>query len=88
MSQDSFSGRAASIIGPAGTLIAVTPSDTADLAVGATRAIHVGTAGTLAVVDMNGNAAVLRSLDGQYHPVRVRRILATGTTATDIVALY
>ena len=88
MSDKNFSGRAASAIGPAATLIAVTPSDTADLPSGVTRAVHVGNAGTLAVLDTKGNTAILQSLDGQYHPVRVRRILATGTTATGIVALY
>jgi hypothetical protein len=88
MHKDHFSGRAKPLIGPATTLNIVTPSDDADLPTGTTRAIHVGTAGTVAVVDMNGNVATLASLDAQYHPVRVRRILATGTTATGIVAMY
>lgn len=76
------------MIGPATTLRAVTPDDDSDLPAGTTRAIHVGTAGTLTVMDMSGNVATLASLDAQYHPVRVCRILATGTTATNIVAMY
>lgn len=88
MTKDHFSGRAKPVTGPATALSAVTPSDDTDLPEGTTRAIHVGTAGTVAVMDMNGKVATLTSLDAQYHPVRVRRILATGTTATGIVAMY
>jgi hypothetical protein len=88
MPNDHFTGRAKSLIGPATALSAVVPSDDTDLPDGTTRAIHVGGAGTIAVMDMNGNVATLNSLDSQYHPVRVRRVLATGTTATGIVAMY
>lgn len=88
MPKDHFSGRAQSVIGPATTLRAVIPGDDSDLPGGTTRAIHVGTAGTVTVMDTSGNVATLTSLDAQYHPVRVRRVLATGTTATSIVAMY
>lgn len=88
MTKTHFTGRAASAVGPATGLSPVTPSDTADLPDGATRSLFVGTAGSVAVLDMQGNPATLTSGPSQYHPVRVQRVLATGTTATGIVALY
>ena len=88
MSTKHFSGRAQSGIGSSSTLLPVTPSDDADLPNGMPRAIHVGAAGSVAVMDIHGTIVTLVSLDGQYHPVKVRRVLATGTTATGIVALY
>jgi hypothetical protein len=88
MPANHFSGRAKSMIGPATALSAVVPSDDADLPDGTTRAIHVGTAGTVTVMDTTGNVVTLTSLESQYHPVSVRRVLATGTTATGIVAMY
>lgn len=88
MSKDNFSGRAASMTDPSGTLRPVTPDDMHDLPEGITRAIFVTGAGTLAVVDTTGVAVSLASSDQQYHPVRIARVLATGTSATGIVALY
>lgn len=88
MKNPDSTGRAASLIGPARALVAVTPNDAADLPNGLTRSFFVGEAGLVAVIDSVGNAAVLSSAAHQYHPVQIRRVLATGTTATEIVALY
>jgi hypothetical protein len=88
MSRSTFSNRAASPVGPATILKPVTPSDTADLPDGVSRSLYVGVAGALAVVDAAGNEATLFSGAGQYHPIRVARVLAAGTTATSILALY
>jgi hypothetical protein len=88
MSSDFLGGRALSQNGPAIGLVPVVPNDTADLVQGPCRALYSATAGTIAVMDGLGGVATIVSLDAQYHPVRVRRVLATGTTATGLVALY
>lgn len=88
MSGDRFSGRAASMTGPASGFAAVTPDDHADLPQGLTRGLHVGAAGALTVRSVSGDVVVFTSAAGQYHPLRVIRVHATGTTAGDIVALY
>lgn len=88
MANPDFKGRAASPIGPARTLVSVIPNDAADLPNGVTRSLFVGEAGFVAVIDPVGNTTVLSSAAHQYHPVQVRRVLAAGTTAAGIVALY
>lgn len=76
------------MINPAGTLAAVTPSDSTDL--GSCRALYVGGAGNVAVLAAGNSAAVtLVSVSaGTILPVRVRKVMSTNTTATNIVALY
>lgn len=83
-----FDSRAQSITAPSGQLEAVTPSDTDDLAAGPTRALYVGGAGSVAVMDRTGAVVAIESAACQYHPIRVARVLSSGTTATGIVALY
>jgi len=73
---------------PADYAQAVTPSDTVDLS-NACRGIFVGGGGTLVVHMMDGAQVTFTGLvSGQILPIRCTRILATGTTATNIVALY
>ena len=65
----------------------IAPDDAADL-VSLTRAIVLGSAGDVAVVLKNGDAITLPALAaGVIYPVRVARVLATGTTATGIKGL-
>ena len=67
----------------------VTPSDTVDLPGGVTHALWVGGAGDVAAVQQNGTVGVLAGVPaGSWLPLGVRRINATGTTATNIRALY
>jgi hypothetical protein len=72
---------------PAVGAVAVTPSNSADLAVPA-RALYVGEAGDLAVHMVNGDIVTFTGMPVGFVPISVRRVLATGTTATGIVALY
>ena len=52
-------------------------------------AIHVGVAGNVTIVDMGGNTTTLTGcLAGVRYPVRATKIMATGTTATNLTALY
>ena len=60
---------------------AVAPSDTGDLPQ-VTRALHVGGAGNLRAVMADGATVTFTALSASWHPVRVRRMLATDTTAT------
>ena len=77
-----------SITYPSGEFVAVTPNDSVDLPGGLPKAIFVGNAGNVVAVNSFGNDVVIVSASSQYHPIRPVRIKATGTTATNIVALY
>lgn len=85
---DIYEGKATGLESPIIMLKAVAPSDTVDLADGRTRALFVGVAGSVVVRDALGNTVTLTSADSQYHPIRVVRVMATGTTASGIVALW
>lgn len=68
----------------------VTPSDTVDLPRGAAGGVWVGGAGDVAVL-MGASAApvVFAAVPaGTWLPIAARRINATGTTATGLVAFY
>jgi hypothetical protein len=71
---------------PGSVFRAVTPSDTV---VQPFRAVYVGGAGNLAVIGLDDTAAVTFTgvVAGTLLPIRVSKILATGTTATAIVGL-
>jgi hypothetical protein len=65
----------------------ITPNDASDLS-SVTRAIIISTAGDVAVVLKNGDTLTLPALAaGVIYPVRVSRILSTGTTATGLKGL-
>jgi len=71
---------------PAKTAVAVTPSDTVDLPGGVWDALYVGTAGTLTVTMMDGTKVAFGAATG-WMPIRVSRVWATGTAASNIVAV-
>ncbi|MBU1175699.1 MAG: hypothetical protein KKH72_09890 [Alphaproteobacteria bacterium] len=84
---DRFSNRAASLEGPAIHGFAVTPSDATPLAE-TTRALYVGTAGNVSLTFASGASATFTGLAaGSILPVRAVSVLATGTTASGLVAL-
>ncbi|OJF93632.1 spike base protein, RCAP_Rcc01079 family [Pararhizobium antarcticum] len=84
---DRFSSNAPSLTGPATHAFDVTPSDTLDLA-DVTRAVYVGVGGALAVRMLSGQTITLSGVTGgSTLPLRIDRVLATGTTATGIVGL-
>jgi hypothetical protein len=74
---------------PGYTYTAVTPNDSADLSA-ACRALYVGVAGTVSVrAPGSTTAVVFQSVaGGSILPIFVSRVMATGTTATGIVAIY
>jgi hypothetical protein len=73
---------------PAEGATAITPADATDFK--PTRAIYAGASGDVKVDMANGDSAVTFTglAAGIVHPLSVKRIYATGTTATSIVALY
>ncbi len=71
---------------PASRLLAVTPSDTADLAV-ASRALNVAQAGLVRVTTVAGDTGTVFIAAGVPFAIRVSRVWATGTTASGIAAL-
>lgn len=76
------------LIIPSESAFEVTPNDSADLTA-VTRGVYIGGAGDLAVTMKDGSEVTFVGLQaGLVYPYRVRRIKATGTTATDIVGIY
>ena len=72
---------------PAKHAAAVTPADDADLADAAT-ALLVGTAGALKVTTTGGETVTFGNVPAGILPVGVVRVFATGTTASNLVALW
>lgn len=74
---------------PAVDAAAVTPSDTVDIVGGPARGLYVGGAGNVVVVTRAGNAVTFVAVPaGAVLPVDTRRVNATNTSATNIVALF
>ena len=72
---------------PAADAAAITPNDGQDLP-SPTRAIYVGNAGTLRVQMVSGATVTFGSVQaGSVYPFRVRRVMATGTSAAGLLAL-
>lgn len=71
---------------PAHNAVAVTPSDST---IQKYRSVWVGTSGNLAVVPLNGDAAVtfVSCSNAQLVPIAVQKVMSTNTTASNIVGL-
>lgn len=69
--------------------VAITPNDGAEMAY-ITRGIYVGGAGDVTVVfaDVAGSVTLKAVPGGTVLPISVRQVMATGTTASNLVALY
>jgi len=84
---DKFSEYTSGLSSPICGGFEITPNDATDL-VSLTRAIILERGGDVAVVLKNGDTVTLPSLAaGVIYPVRVSRVLATGTTATGLKGL-
>ena len=72
---------------PASGVFVITPSDTENF-VKTTRSIFVGGGGNLSVLAADGSTAVLAGVPaGSVLPIAVRRVNASGTSATGLVGL-
>lgn len=74
---------------PARNAVAVTPSDSVDLGF-VTRGLYVGVAGDVTVNMVTSGATILFKAvpAGTLLPISVSRVLATGTTATSMTAVW
>lgn len=73
---------------PAENAFAVTPNNFADLAED-TRGLYVGVSGDVKVDLVGGTTVTFVNLAaGVIHPIRARRVYATGTSATSIIGAY
>jgi hypothetical protein len=73
--------------------VSVTTSNSADLTfpsgVYGTKYLYVGVTGDVDVTTASGDDVLLKALAaGVFHPISVKRIKATLTTATNILAVY
>lgn len=77
-----------------GSAAAVTPSDTLDIPAVSNGenngcVLYVGTGGDLRVLTAGGqDVTFVGVLSGSFFPVNVVRVYATGTAASDIIAIW
>lgn len=86
---DDFSNFAPTLTSPAEHAQAITPSDTADTFV--SRGVMAATAGVIRVTlagMADGTSVNLTVAATLIYPLRIKRIWATGTTATGVVTLW
>ncbi|MEI4488216.1 hypothetical protein V8J36_18640 [Frigidibacter sp. MR17.14] len=84
---DPFQSHAPSLQSPASHLMAITPNDSTDLAQ-VPRALNVAASGTVRMITQGGETADVYVAAGIVFPLRPRRVMATGTTATGIRGLW
>jgi hypothetical protein len=82
---DPFKSYTPGMTDPIHTAIEVVPNDSADIAF-TSRAVYVGTAGNLRVTLSSGEVVTFAAAGTGWHPIRIIRVWATGTTAADLVA--
>jgi hypothetical protein len=84
---DAFTNHQPGLDSPGSHAAVITPHDTNDLAA-ATRAIVIGTGGDLEVITVGGETVVLPNVPAGILPLRVTRVLAGNTTASDLTAIW
>jgi hypothetical protein len=72
------------IASPVTGAFAVTPNDSTDLAE-VTLSLYVSVSGALKATLYDGSVVTYANLTAGRHPLRVKRVWATGTAATGIV---
>jgi hypothetical protein len=88
MADDKFSNRIVAASDPAQAAQSVTPSDNEDLT-NVSRALYIGRAGDVSVVMVSGQSVSFTDVAaGTILPLRVQRVNASDTTASEIVALW
>jgi hypothetical protein len=85
---DEFSRYNRSLVSPPEHAVAIAPDDASDIT-NVTRALYVGGTGDLRVMMLGGGTATFANIpSGTLMPLRVTRVLATGTTASAILGLW
>ena len=87
MAEDAFSAEILKLTSPLTHPEAVNPNDGQDLD-RVTRAIYVGNGGNVRVLMPEGLTTVFENMPaGTFLPLRIKRVFATGTTASGIIGL-
>jgi len=88
MYEDAFKTFSNSPISPAEVCFAIVPADASTL-LQATKAIYVGTGGTVRLVSVGNSDPVsfVNVQDGSILDIRAMAVHATGTTASNLVGL-
>ena len=68
-------------------IVAITPSDSADIPGAYVRAIIVGGDGNVNATFADGSTGVFAAIAGQIYPMNITRVWSTSTTATGIAGL-
>lgn len=85
---DTFKKHNRSLTTPPENALAIEPSDS-QLLGNVTRAVFVGTGGSLRVRMLGGGVVTLSNIaPGTLVPLRVTHVYATGTTAANLVGLW
>jgi hypothetical protein len=66
----------------------ITPHNTTDFARGVCNGIYVGVSGDVAVVHLDGTVQLYKAAPVGILPAMATRVNSTGTTATNLLALY
>lgn len=66
----------------------ITPHDTNNISRGACNGIYVGVSGDVAVAHLDGTVQLYKTVPIGILPVIATRVNSTGTTATNLLALY
>jgi hypothetical protein len=83
---DPYAGQGGDMNSPSTNAVAVTPSDTVPFAT-ACRRLWVGGTGAITFLTLSGASVTYTGVpSGSYLMVRATQVMATGTTATNIVA--
>ena len=83
---DYFEGYAVKLDSPASHATEITPDNDNDLT-NAARALYVGTSGDVKVTTVGGDTVTFIGVSGLL-PIRVARVFATGTDASNIIAIW
>ena len=84
---DAFRSIVPTLEAPASRAAGVTPNDSSDLSTSA-RALYIGGTGDVKVDTTGGDTVTFKAVPIGFMPVRVSRVHATGTTATEIIAVW
>jgi hypothetical protein len=85
---DMFKKYSRGLTSPPEHAIAISPDDTSELSQ-PTRALYVGGGGNLRVTLLGGSTVSFANVPaGSMIPLRVTRVFATNTTASDILGLW
>jgi hypothetical protein len=84
---DPFARHAPGVADPARDAMTVTLSDSTDLGF-VTSALYLPEPGDLSVITLAGQTRLLAGLGAGWHPLRVTRVRASGTTLSQLIVAW